>query len=230
MTGRFPTVSPAPRVRTASLVALFAVAAPSAILAGCGPTYPNCDTDEQCHEGEFCVNGRCEDCRDDSHCPEGQQCDSGACAPIPGWCNSDRMCAADEMCDMATNRCVPRPVVESLPPEPTEPPPCELAAVYFGFDEDTLDSAATSVLDRDRSCMTERGYTALSITGMCDPRGTEEYNMALGDRRARVVRDHLQRLGVERRSMTTRSVGEEMATGSDEYAWSRDRRADIAPR
>ena len=213
-----------------TLAALFAVAAPSAILAGCGPTYPNCDTDEQCHEGEFCVNGRCEDCRDDSHCPEGQQCDSGACAPIPGWCNSDSMCASDEMCALATNRCVPRPVVEAIEPEPTTPPPCELAAAYFGFDEDTLDGTATSVLERDRACMTERGYTAIQITGMCDPRGTEEYNMALGDRRARVVRDHLQRLGVERRSMTTRSVGEEMATGSDEYSWSRDRRADITPR
>ena len=213
-----------------TLAALCAVAAPAALLAGCGPTYPNCDTDEQCHEGEFCVNGRCEDCRDDSHCPEGQQCDSGACAPIPGWCNSDRMCASDEMCDLATNRCVPRPVVADVPDVVTTPPPCELEAAYFGFDEDTLDGTATSVLDRDRSCMTERGYAAIQITGMCDPRGTEEYNMALGDRRARVVRDHLQRLGLSRSSMTTRSVGEEMATGHDEYSWSRDRRADITPR
>lgn len=211
-----------------SFVAVPGALALGALVAGCGPTYPNCDTDEQCHEGEFCVNGHCEDCRDDSHCPEGQQCDSGACAPIPGWCNSDSMCRADEMCDMATNRCVARPVETAIEEGP--PPPCELEAAYFGFDADTLDGAATSALDRDRACMTERGYTSVTITGMCDPRGTEEYNMALGDRRARTVRDHLQRLGVDRRSMTTRSVGEEMATGSDEYGWGRDRRADIAPR
>jgi peptidoglycan-associated lipoprotein len=213
-----------------SMMALALVAVPSALLApGCGPTYPNCDNDEQCHEGEFCVNGHCEDCRDDSHCPEGQQCDSGACAPIPGWCNSDSMCASDEMCDLATNRCVPRPV-ETVETVEGPPPPCELEAAYFGFDADTLDATATAALDRDRACITERGYTGVTITGMCDPRGTEEYNMALGDRRARAVRDHLQRLGVDRRTMSTRSVGEEMASGSDEYSWSRDRRADLAPR
>jgi peptidoglycan-associated lipoprotein len=212
-----------------SMLAFALVAVPGALAAGCGPTYPNCDTDEQCHEGEFCVNGHCEDCRDDSHCPEGQQCDSGACAPIPGWCNSDSMCPPDEMCDLATNSCVPRPVVEAIPVDNT-PPPCELEAAYFAFDEDTLDGTATGALDRDRACMTERSYGAISITGMCDPRGTEEYNMALGDRRARTVRDHLQRLGVARSAMTIRSVGEEMASGSDEYSWSRDRRADIAPR
>ena len=51
--------------------------------------------------------------------------------------------------------------------------------------------------------MTERGWTAPTITGMCDPRGTEEYNMALGHRRAQTTRDHLQRLGLSRGSATT---------------------------
>ena len=198
------------------------------VFVGCGPTYPNCDNDEQCHEGEFCVNGHCEDCRDDSQCPTGQMCESNDCVPIPGWCNSDRDCPADQMCE--NNHCVPRPVVTEVPVEPPAPQQCQLESVYFAFDESTLDDTARSTLQSDRSCMTERGISAVQITGMTDPRGTEEYNMALGDRRARATRDQLQRLGVGRSAMTTHSVGEEHATGSDEYGWSRDRRSELAPR
>ena len=202
----------------------------SAIAIGCGPTYPNCDTDEQCHEGEFCINGRCQDCRDDSNCPRGQQCDTNACAPIPGWCEDDSDCASDQMCDRATNRCVPRPVVEALPETTAVPQVCQLQPVYFQFDESALDDAARTALQANVTCMQERTIAAVQVTGMCDPRGTEEYNLALGDRRGRTTRDHLQRLGVARGVAATRSVGEEMATGSDEYGWSRDRRSDITER
>lgn len=206
--------------------AFFAVIAGAAVV-GCGPTYPNCDNDEQCHEGEFCVNGRCQDCRDDSHCPRGQQCDEGACTPIPGWCDTDAQCGPDEEC--VGNRCQPRPVVTETetPPPPQE---CQLQPVYFAFDDSTLDETARNALSANVSCMGERSIQNVMITGMTDPRGTEEYNMALGDRRARSTRDHLQRLGVERRRMQTRSVGEEQATGYDEGSWARDRRAELSER
>lgn len=217
-------------VRRSLLAASGAAIAMTAGVAvvGCGPTYPNCDNDEQCHEGEFCVNGRCQDCRDDSHCPTGQRCERGRCEAIPGWCNSDADCPPDQEC--VDNFCRPRPVVSETPVQAPPPQQCQLQPVYFGFDESTLDETARNALDADRRCMQERGIQSILITGMCDPRGTEEYNMALGDRRARAVRDHLQRLGVERRQMQTRSVGEEQATGSDEYGWSRDRRAEITER
>lgn len=201
--------------------------AAGAIVGGCGPTYPNCDNDEQCHEGEFCINGRCQDCRDDSHCPTGQRCTSGACEPTPGWCASDADCGPDEEC--VDNFCRPRPVeptTTELPP----PGPCQLAPVYFAFDDSTLDDSARNALQTNVSCMGERSIQSVMITGMTDPRGTEEYNMALGDRRARSTRDHLQRLGVERRRMQTRSVGEEQATGADESGWGRDRRAELTER
>jgi peptidoglycan-associated lipoprotein len=102
--------------------------------------------------------------------------------------------------------------------------------VYFAFDESTLDDNARRAIEADVACMGERSIQNVMITGMTDPRGTEEYNMALGDRRARSTRDHLQRLGVERRRMQTRSVGEEQATGADESAWARDRRAELTER
>lgn len=208
-----------------ALVALGAIA--GAATGGCGPTYPNCDNDEQCHEGEFCINGRCQDCRDDSHCPTGQRCTSGACEPVPGWCASDADCPSTEEC--VNNFCQPRPVAQTTV-EPPPPGPCQLQAVYFAFDESTLDDNSRRSLETNVSCMGERSIQSVMITGMTDPRGTEEYNMALGDRRARSTRDHLQRLGVERRRMQTRSVGEEQATGADESGWARDRRAELTER
>jgi peptidoglycan-associated lipoprotein len=206
--------------------AAFAFAAGS-IAVGCGPTYPNCDNDEHCHEGEYCVNGRCQRCRDDSHCPRGQQCRSGNCEPIPGWCDSDGACGPDEEC--VGNRCRRRiETTTSTTTTTTTTGPCQLQPVYFAFDDHNLDDTARRTLEANARCMQERDVRHVLITGMCDPRGTEEYNMALGDRRARSVRDHLQRLGIDRSRMTTRSVGEEQATGQDEVGWARDRRAEIA--
>lgn len=194
----------------------------------CGPTYPNCDNDEQCHEGEYCINGRCEACRDDSQCPVGQMCEQNDCVPIPGWCNGNADCPPDHEC--RNNACVyVEPVIAQSEPQAV-PQQCQLEAVYFAFDESNLDDAARTALQNDVNCMRERSISAVQVTGMADPRGTEEYNLALGTRRANATRDHLVRLGVERRSVSTHSVGEERATGSDEYSWSRDRRAEVTER
>ena len=202
----------------------------SLVAIGCGPTYPNCDRDDQCHESEFCVNGRCHTCRDDSQCPHGQRCDANECAPIAGWCDGDGDCPGDERCDR--NRCVPTVSASTTVTTPPDAGPqvCQLTPAYFAFDESTLDAAARGALADDRACMNERGITSVAVTGMTDPRGTEEYNLALGSRRAETVRGHLRRLGVDRRAISVRSVGEEMSTGTEEAGWGRDRRAELAPR
>ena len=67
------------------------------------------------------------------------------------------------------------------------------------------------------------------MTGLTDPRGTEEYNLALGDRRAQSAKKYLESLGVDA-SLTASSMGEELATGSEESSWSRDRRVDFQER
>lgn len=100
---------------------------------------------------------------------------------------------------------------------------CASGSVYFSLDSATLDSASASTL----SCI-PRNSSEVSIVGMTDPRGTEEYNLALGERRARSVAEHLGRLGYDASHIQTRSLGEEAATGKSEDGWARDRRANFA--
>ncbi len=102
---------------------------------------------------------------------------------------------------------------------------CELESVYYGFDSSDLDSQAKEVLARNQKCAQQKGATGLRLVGMTDPRGTEEYNLALGDRRAQNAARYLAALGTAQPEAT--SVGAEMAKGSDEESWARDRRTDL---
>ncbi len=194
---------------------------------GCGPTYPKCDNDEDCHEGEFCVNGMCQMCRTDADCPTGQACNGGACEPIAGFCQSDGDCPEGQEC--RSNRCVaPAQTTSDLPPPDTSG--CSLTPVYFAFDADNLDSSARNAIQANVSCMQEQNMSGVHVTGHCDPRGTEEYNLALGDRRARAVANYMVSLGLDSGSVTSSSMGEEMASGTDESGWARDRKVEFTGR
>lgn len=100
---------------------------------------------------------------------------------------------------------------------------CGAGSVYFGLDSSQLDEASRLQL----ACI-PRGSARVSLVGMTDPRGTEEYNLALGERRARTVADHLGRLGYDSARIETRSLGEEAATGQAEPEWAHDRRVSFA--
>lgn len=194
---------------------------------GCGPSYPNCDVDEDCHENEYCVNGMCQQCRDDSDCLKGQSCMDGRCEQIPGYCETAADCAADEDCQ--GNRCIKKPQqVESYEPVETKAP-CSLRAVYFDYDSSDLKPQSKEELSQNAQCMREKNIQSVHLTGLTDPRGTEEYNMALGERRASSAKKYLKSLGVEG-SLTHSSMGEEMAKGTDESTWSTDRRVDFNQR
>jgi peptidoglycan-associated lipoprotein len=194
------------------------------LLAGCGPDYPNCDNDDDCHQGEYCVNGLCQQCRDDGDCPTGQTCRGGACAPAEGFCQSNGDCPDGQEC--RNNRCVAMTQAQTDTTRPTSGEgQCELGPVYFGFDQDALDSSARNAIQANVTCMRQRGAGSVHVTGHTDPRGTEEYNLALGDRRARSVVEYMSSLGVDSSTLSSSSMGEEMASGSDEGSWSRDRKA-----
>ncbi len=212
-------------------LAVHTVAAFAAILAalaaGCGPTYPKCDNDEDCHEGEYCVNGMCQMCRSDADCPAGQACSDGACEPIPGYCQSNGDCGPNQEC--RNGRCVSTAQSNTDMGSQTAPS-CQLSPIYFGFDQDDLDNSARSTIQANVTCMRELGTSAVHVTGHADPRGTEEYNLALGDRRAQSVRSYMVSLGLDTSAVSASSMGEEMAQGTDDASWARDRRVEFAPR
>lgn len=195
------------------------------VSAACGPKYPNCEEDGDCKAGEFCVNQLCQQCRDDGDCGTGQQCREGACQDIAGYCDENRPCPSGQEC--VANRCQ----LAYTAPEPEPPAPvsagCELETVYFAFDSANLEPSARDAISKNANCMRERGISRVQITGHTDPRGTEEYNLALGDRRARAVEQYMSSLGIDKSKLSTASMGEEMARGDDESGWARDRRVEF---
>ena len=102
---------------------------------------------------------------------------------------------------------------------------------FFTYDEAGLDDAAQSALTASANWLKSRegaGYNLL-IEGHCDERGTEQYNLALGDRRANTARDYLVTLGVDGGRIRTVSYGEErpFEEGHDDNAWAQNRRAHL---
>ncbi|MDM8537600.1 peptidoglycan-associated lipoprotein Pal [Desulfobacterales bacterium HSG17] len=99
--------------------------------------------------------------------------------------------------------------------------------IYFGFDESSLSAEAQMILRRKAEWMRNNPGTSIIIEGHCDERGTTEYNLALGDRRAESVKIFLANSGLSVSRMATISYGEEkpLDPGHTEYAWSMNRRA-----
>jgi peptidoglycan-associated lipoprotein len=111
------------------------------------------------------------------------------------------------------------------------PPVQELTfePVYFEFDSYVVSSAAQGVLRKLAGGLKSGSGTKIQIEGHCDERGSNEYNLALGERRARSVKDFLVGEGVMAESVSTISFGEEKpaAQGTGEEAWGKNRRAEI---
>lgn len=103
----------------------------------------------------------------------------------------------------------------------------ELQTVYFAYDSYALTNEARNTIKSNANWLKANPNAKVQIEGHCDERGTVEYNMALGDRRANAVKNYLANLGVSKNRMETISYGEERPadTGHDEGAWSRNRRA-----
>jgi peptidoglycan-associated lipoprotein len=99
--------------------------------------------------------------------------------------------------------------------------------VFFATDSHTIDAEARAVLDTQAAWLMRNTGVRVTIEGHADERGTREYNLALGDRRANAAKNYLASRGVPESRMTTISWGKERpeAEGSDESAWARNRRA-----
>ena len=100
---------------------------------------------------------------------------------------------------------------------------------YFGYDEAALSADAQSALTDSANWLKRYPQYNLLVEGHCDERGTEQYNLALGDRRANQVKQFLMTLGVDGGRIRTVSYGEERPfdPGHDESAWAKNRRAHL---
>jgi len=101
-----------------------------------------------------------------------------------------------------------------------------LGDVFFEYDQDALPEEARTVLQRDAAWLSKWSQTRIVIEGHCDERGTAEYNLSLGDRRAAEVRTYLTTLGIPPERIQIRSLGKEspFCTDSGESCWSQNRR------
>ncbi|MGE3956530.1 MAG: peptidoglycan-associated lipoprotein Pal [Vicinamibacterales bacterium] len=146
----------------------------------------------------------------------------------------------------------PATVVEAPPPPPPLPPPAPpaqsapptedelfarksvddlnrerpLATVYFDLDQSSLGSDAREALQRNAGWLRRWPTTRITVEGHCDERGTPEYNLALGERRAAAVRDYLTSLGIADDRILVVSRGKEtpQCTIAEESCWQQNRR------
>jgi peptidoglycan-associated lipoprotein len=133
--------------------------------------------------------------------------------------------------------------VENTPAIPTPPPIREeavssaslddlnrnspLKPVFFALDSSDIDTAGKVVLDADAALLKQNTAWVITVEGHCDERGTAEYNLALGDRRASAAVTYLRSLGIPADRLKTVSYGKEFPfdPGHDEGAWKNNRRA-----
>ncbi len=148
----------------------------------------------------------------------------------------------------------PPPPTQPAPPPPPPPPPAPAPApapkpltedelfarktveelnaekplgdVFFAFDSDELSPTSRQALQKNVEWMQRWTSTRISIEGHCDSRGTAEYNIALGERRAKAVRDYVISLGIDSGRIATVSKGKEapFCTEENEACWSQNRR------
>lgn len=103
----------------------------------------------------------------------------------------------------------------------------DLRTAYFAYDSYSLSSEAREGLKYNANWLKEHATATVQVEGHCDERGTTEYNLALGEKRANAARDYMQKLGIEASRISVISYGEERPAdpGHDESAWSKNRRA-----
>ncbi|HEX9308833.1 MAG TPA: OmpA family protein [Anaeromyxobacter sp.] len=211
-----------------------------ATLAGCPakPKSGECKSSQDCLEqqgfGKVCVEGRCQECAADSDCKEGFVCRENKCVPKP-QCTKDADCPEGQRCE--ADRCVPRrdeaaearrKAEEERQKAAAVPPECGDGAAFtirFGFDQATIGAESQGSLQKLAECVKRAPAKKITVSGHADERGTTQYNIALGARRAESARKYLSDLGVATK-LDTVSFGKEkpVCTEQTEECWARNRR------
>ncbi len=218
---------------------LLAVPVLALFLAGC-PAKPKdgeCKTSEDCAAqegyGKTCVEGRCQECGQDTDCKAGFVCRTLKCVPRPE-CERNDDCPSGKACEAGKCMTVAPPPAPPVTPPTGEPSACpagggKLLPIYFAFDRAVLTPESQADLSKNATCIKEKGFTTVTVEGNCDDRGTVEYNLQLGQRRAESAKKFLVNLGIPARSIQAVSYGKERPVCSDatESCWQKNRRDDV---
>ena len=177
-----------------------------------------CSNNLDCGAGQKCSEGKCgAECASDADCTDGKTCNgSGACVrPDATGCKADGDCGKGLSCK--EGRCIN-----------LETGSCELVDINFDFNEAQLTRSAQDTIGANGKCLVELGATSVTIEGHCDERGTDAYNLELGNRRAKAVQKYLSQIS---RKIKVRTVSygktKPVCTDADEGCWSRNRRAEF---
>jgi peptidoglycan-associated lipoprotein len=166
----------------------------------------------KCWKSEGAATGMCGgECKSSADCKDGFECIGERCVKRQAGCE-ETGCGPAKKC--VNGACVWL---------------CDMAAVYFDFNESTITKAAKAALEQNVECAKTLGV-AIRVEGHCDERGTDEYNMALGDRRATRTMKFLKDRGITT-PLSKISYGEERPVCSQaaENCWSRNRRSEFVP-
>lgn len=177
-------------------------------------TAPECTKDADCTGGAVCQAGKCKACATDSECGLGGHCNAGACQKKT--CAKDDDCADDEDC--VGGICIRAGAADASGAT------CALSTVYFGFDDSSIQQSERDRLDANGQCIDKTPGKQVYLSGHTDTSGTEEYNIALSERRAQAVADYLARLGTDPGRMQVVPKGETEPTG---FGDDKDRRCDF---
>jgi peptidoglycan-associated lipoprotein len=179
-----------------------------------------CRVDPDCVKkngaGFVCVDSRCEaqkvtatpaaECTKSEDCAAGSRCDGQKCV---SGCTVDQECGPGMVCQGGS--CVAQGTKVSAACRPMDAASGDLISVSevnFDFDKFDIRVDARSTLDADFECLKQAPEVRVIVEGHCDDRGTQEYNLALGEKRADAVMSYLRRAGIPAARMTVRSKGE----------------------
>lgn len=189
---------------------------------------PECRIDTDCTdvgEGLVCRGNKCvPECTADEDCPAGFKCDEQKCV---GECENDVDCGPGRTCVSGMCQDPVRGSEVSAGCTPTAAGDVvALETVNFEFNEYDLTPPARSSLEKNAECLQEAPSVTITVEGHCDERGTQEYNLALGEKRANTVKSYLKNLGIDTSRMNTRSKGENepVCRRASESCWADNRR------
>jgi peptidoglycan-associated lipoprotein len=164
-----------------------------------------CKVDTDCPAGLICEAGTCKACKNDGQCGPGGKCVGGAC-DRPKKCGKDEDCADDEDC---INGVCQKPWQGNTGGTAS----CSLNTVYFAFDDSSVAASERERLEGNHTCIDKNAGRNVYLVGHTDVSGTDEYNIALSERRARTVADYLARLGTDPARLQVVPKGETESTG-----------------